>query len=73
MDVLLVNIEETSFVVRTAKTEVIGVQAALALAQDYDNKPCAPLLVASSASLTALAAPSRLPGFAAFSMESDDS
>lgn len=65
----MVNLEEHSFVLRTPKDEVLGVQAAIALANHFDKEPCAASLVASAPFLTALAAPSRLAGFAAYSLD----
>ena len=72
VDVIMVNIGELSFLVRTPTNEVLGVQAAIALAQTYHEQPCSASLVASSPNLTVLAAPLRLAGFAAFSMDNAD-
>lgn len=72
MDVIMVNLEEHSFVIRTPKDEVTGVQAAIALAHHFNEEPCAALLVNSTPFLTALAGPARLAGFAAFPIDNFD-
>lgn len=72
MDVLVVNLSETSFIIRVPIDEVLGVQSCISLAQTYDDKPCAALLISSSPLLTALAAPQRSAGFSSFSVDNPE-
>lgn len=67
VDVLSVNLEERSFLVRTSSDAVSLLHASLAMANSFLNKPCAIELMCRSTSLIAMAAPSRTLSLADFS------
>jgi hypothetical protein len=69
VDVLVVNAAEKSFVLKVPISDSSIVQAAISTADNFNKQPCAPEIIATSPSLTAMAGPSRFVSISQFLTE----